>query len=352
MLHTPTLSVIVPNYNHAAFLPEALEGILSQSFRPMEVIAVDDGSTDNSIEVIERFIQEFPIVRLIRNEQNRGVIFSTSRGLELASGDYVYFAAADDLVLPGFFEKSMNLLSRHPYAGLSSAIVEGERDGMRIPVSLNDISLNDCFLPPLDCIRLLRRRGSWMGGNSTVFRRGALIEAGGFLPELGPLCDVFVEMVIALKHGVCYIPALLSVQRLYTSSYSAVIRSNLDTHVRLYSQAAHLMRTTYKELFPPDFIDAWEKREVHVARLIELKRLQQQEMMVVGSFFTRRNLADRFVIYGMMLVKQVQFLTFVSYLFVRLGKELRSVVTRGTQVALQRLRHRVRLMIYHGTGLR
>ena len=62
------LSVIVPNYNHAQYLPEAVNAILNQSCRPMEVIVIDDCSTDNSVEVIEAFIRQDPIIRLYRNE--------------------------------------------------------------------------------------------------------------------------------------------------------------------------------------------------------------------------------------------------------------------------------------------
>lgn len=348
-MRQPTLSVVLPNYNHSLFLPKALEDILSQSFCPLEILVIDDGSNDNSIEVIERFVKEHPVVRLIRNMENRGVIYSANRGVELAFGDYIYFAAADDLILPGLFEKSMSLLARYPDAGLSSAIVESERDGTRILFSLEDISLKDCFLSPADCIRLLRRRSSWMGGNSTIFRRGALIEAGGFLPELGPLCDVFVEMVIAMKHGVCYIPTLLSVQRLYTSSYSAIMMSNLDTNLRLYSQAANLMRTTYKELFPPDFINAWEERELHLTRLIALKQLQQQEIAVVRGFFTRQTVADRLIISGLALAMRVQLLAFISYLFLRLGKELRHVVTKRVKIAIRRIQRKVSTVNFENT---
>lgn len=74
------LSVVVPNYNHAQYLPEALNAILNQSCRPMEVIVIDDCSTDNSVEVIEAFIRMDPIIRLYRNERNRGVNFSMNRG--------------------------------------------------------------------------------------------------------------------------------------------------------------------------------------------------------------------------------------------------------------------------------
>ena len=122
MSQQPTLSVLFPNYNHARFLPESLGAFLAQSYRPVEIIIIDDASTDNSVEVIETFARREPRLRLIRNERNMGVVPNMNRLVEMASGDYVYLSAADDKVLPGFFEKSMALLSQYPQAGLCSTV--------------------------------------------------------------------------------------------------------------------------------------------------------------------------------------------------------------------------------------
>src|SRR5262245_60937643 len=118
----PSLSVVVPNYNHAKYLEHSLPAILNQSVRPLEVLVLDDASTDNSIEVIRRFASQNPLVRLVQNEQNLGVMPNLNKGVALARGDYVFIGSADDEVLPGLFEKSMRLLAQHPQAGLSSTV--------------------------------------------------------------------------------------------------------------------------------------------------------------------------------------------------------------------------------------
>src|SRR5215207_96176 len=112
----------MPNYNHARFLQESLGAILAQSRRPLEVIVVDDGSTDGSVDIIKVLAQSNPTVHLVCNERNVGGIASVNRGLVLASGDYVHCAAADDRVLPGFYEQSLDLLSQCPEAGLCSSV--------------------------------------------------------------------------------------------------------------------------------------------------------------------------------------------------------------------------------------
>ncbi len=133
------LSIVLLNYNHARYIGEALQAILGQSYKPWEVIIVDDASTDNSIDVIEKFIRRDPTVRLLKNEHNMGVERSANRGLEYASGDYIFSAAADDKILPGLFEKSIRMLALYPQAGLccsdavnfNSLVLEQEGEGQQ-----------------------------------------------------------------------------------------------------------------------------------------------------------------------------------------------------------------------------
>ena len=118
----PTVSVILPNYNHAHYLPQCLNAMLDQSVKPTEIIVIDDASTDNSIEVISDFVRRDPVVKLIQNEKNIGNMPSNFKGLEQATCDYLLLAAADDYLLPGFFEKSLKLLSKYPAAGFCCSL--------------------------------------------------------------------------------------------------------------------------------------------------------------------------------------------------------------------------------------
>lgn len=243
----PALSVVMANYNHAQYISEALEAILAQSFRPLEVIIIDDRSTDNSIEVIEAFAKRDPIVHLVRNERNRGVVFSVNRASGIASGDYMYWAAADDKVLPGFFEKSMNLLAQYPQAGLCCSDPT-TFDGHTGVVRENQLHLSDgphCFSPD-ELVELMRRKPFHIAGHTSVVKRSAFVEAGSFIPELRWHCDWFALLVIAFRHGICYVPEPLAALRLQADSYSAsgrrdwsVQREVLDHLLRLLESPAY-----------------------------------------------------------------------------------------------------------------
>ena len=96
----PVVSVIVPNYNHAQFLPSRLDSILGQTFADFEVIYLDDASTDNSERVIAPFLEDRRI-RVIRNTVNSGSAFKQwNRGVREARGEYVWIAEADDSAEP------------------------------------------------------------------------------------------------------------------------------------------------------------------------------------------------------------------------------------------------------------
>jgi glycosyltransferase involved in cell wall biosynthesis len=259
---TPTLSVIVPNYNHARFLPECLESVLAQSYRPAEIIVIDDCSTDDSVQVIEAFVRREPRLRLVRNERNRGVVYSCNRLVELASGDFVYSLGADDKILPGLFERSMALLAEHPQAGLACALVrridEAGRDLGLHPMPL--ITNRPRFFAPDEVRRLLCRHYDLWMDLSTFFRRDALLEAGGFLADLGWLCDAFARQIMALRYGVCLLPEALTCWRQVATRFSLTQRASLESARAIQECSLRLMRTTYRDLFPAEYVAMHEKR--------------------------------------------------------------------------------------------
>ena len=110
----PLISVIMPVYNADKFLREAVESILDQSLSDFELIAIDDGSTDSSPEILESFRQKDPRLIIHRNPSNQGMSASLNTGLALARGKYIARMDADDISLPERFEKQVAFLETHP----------------------------------------------------------------------------------------------------------------------------------------------------------------------------------------------------------------------------------------------
>ncbi|MDR3623863.1 MAG: glycosyltransferase family 2 protein [Chlamydiales bacterium] len=217
------LSVVLANYNHAHFLPEALDAILSQSVDSMEVLILDDASTDNSIEVIKEYQKRFPQIRLIAREKNGGPIIAANQGIGESKGKYIATCSADDKVLPGFFKECIEMLERFPKAALCTTnfccFTEGETKKFAERGLIH--VKQPCFLEPQDIIKAIKKYDFWIPGNGSIFRKSSLLEAGLLRQDLKALCDWFLNTTVAIRHGICYIPRPLASFRIVKNSYSS-----------------------------------------------------------------------------------------------------------------------------------
>lgn len=143
----PLVSVIIPTHNHAHFITEAIQSVFNQSYRNYEVIVIDDGSMDNTREVVARFSED---VRYIR-QGNRGLSSARNRGIEVANGDYIALLDADDTWLPGFLSTVVERLESEPelgavYTGFFFVNTEGELLPQRSTSTVPDNQLYDRLL--------------------------------------------------------------------------------------------------------------------------------------------------------------------------------------------------------------
>lgn len=259
-----TLSVCIPNYNHARYLPQALDAVLAQSRLPTEIIVVDDASTDASMTVLEQYAGQSPLVRVLRNERNLGVVDTVNRLLEEANGDWILFAAADDFLLPGAIERSMGLLEAHPQAGLCcgmSRLVEESGADLGVFGSARVTDLPR-YLTPGEVRRLLSRRtDSWfVQGNTAIYRRDAIFDAGGFRHELHAYCDGFLSQVIALRHGACFVPVPLAAWRRLEGGFASSLGRDPAARRRVNDHVATLMTTEFADVFDARHAADWRRQ--------------------------------------------------------------------------------------------
>lgn len=218
----PTLSVVMPNYNHAKYLPKSLTALADRDRPPDELIVIDDGSTDNSWEIIQEFASKYPFIRAYKNGKNMGVVPTVDKALQLASGDYICGAAADDYVLPGFIEKTMGLLEKHPEAGLCCCI----GDWRELHTGLNwhmgaGMTDKPAYLSPERMMELERRGKLFIAGHTVAVKRSALFESGKFPPAAKYGSDWFTYNLIGFQYGICVVPEVLAVNQIdSTTSYN------------------------------------------------------------------------------------------------------------------------------------
>ncbi len=115
----PTVSIIIPNYNHARFLDKRIQSVLGQAYQNFEVLFLDDCSTDDSLVVFSKYADD-PRVRLIQNTMNSGSPFKQwNKGVREAQGEYIWLAESDDYADPHLLEVLVAELEQHSNVGLA-----------------------------------------------------------------------------------------------------------------------------------------------------------------------------------------------------------------------------------------
>ena len=114
----PKIQIFIPAYNAARFIGQTIESALAQDVANLEIVVLDNASSDDTVTVVERYADRG--VRCVRNDVNIGAIGNHNRALELATADFVKLLSADDVLLPGTLAKQVAVLDRHPDVGVVS----------------------------------------------------------------------------------------------------------------------------------------------------------------------------------------------------------------------------------------
>ena len=144
----PRMSVVIPHYNHADLLPEALDAIARQTMSPFEVVVVDDGSTDGERRPSwNHSRRSMPWLQICRHPENRGVNAACKTGLDFVSGDFVLFSAADDCLSITMVEHAFAAAAAFPQTGVvfsDHAEMSADGSGTRV-VPLDLPTTRRCF---------------------------------------------------------------------------------------------------------------------------------------------------------------------------------------------------------------
>jgi len=166
--HVPTVSIIIPVYNDEAHVADAIDSALNQTLKEVEVIVVDDGSTDGTPDVLKRYEGRAKIIR----QENAGVSAARNAGFKDSCGKYVCFLDSDDMVVPKMAETMSDLLEEDQEAGLCF--------GAWQVTDVKDGTSSRHTAPPLEDFTEYLTLGCPSPPNSTVIRRNWFEKIGGF----------------------------------------------------------------------------------------------------------------------------------------------------------------------------
>jgi glycosyltransferase involved in cell wall biosynthesis len=279
----PSLTIVIPHFNHGHLIAQQLDAILAQSVQPTKIIIIDDASTDDSVAVIKKQIFGHSNIELLCNKVNSGVVAVNNQGLYLADTEFITFPAADDILMPGFIEKSLNLLCRYPEAALCSTItlIQYGAKEWYIPNWRSLPCATPEFLSPQKVSRLLMQVEGWIMSNTVILRREPLIELGGQFSELLSSADEFTYRVLALRHGACFVPEPLAINCQSSTSYSAVLNKNDAIREKVLINLNALMRNKFPDLFPAKLVARSNARSLFRILCGKLDIFEQQSQSLV-----------------------------------------------------------------------
>lgn len=205
----PKVSIILPNYNHAPYLERRVQSILNQTYQDFELIYLDDASTDNSNEVFARYADD-PRVQMILNQTNSGSPFKQwNKGIQQASGEYIWIAESDDYANETLLEKLVARLDQHSTVGIAYCQSwQINKDGLlksTLKFHTDGLDQNrwQCDFVNTgknECSSYLICKNTIPNASGVVFRR-ALYEKAGRANETMRLCGDWLLWVKILLHS-------------------------------------------------------------------------------------------------------------------------------------------------------
>lgn len=300
----PVLSVVIPAYNCENFLDEAISSVLNQSFQDLEIIVVNDGSTDNTTSVLDTFRDRIRII----NQSNKGKSEARNTGIEASSGDFVAFMDADDISHPDRFSSQVDFLGQNPDIGVV---------GSDVAIVDNRQQVKGFYHMPTRDLAIRWRSLFMLPSYNIMARRELLVRTRCRFPTGIPYAEDYEFLVDLLKYSkAASIPKALLRYRFHGRNET----SNRDILSRVYLHSQVIKKALASELnfedicqkdleglsfliiegvrkFPyqpterikltHEFLDVWEKffqKYQFTEGMLDIKKTVLQRAAIMGFF--------------------------------------------------------------------
>lgn len=216
------VSIIIPCYNQGEYVSDAIESSINQSYNDIEIIVVNDASSDDSANIINSYAEKYENIKFINNPKNKGVIFCRNLAVENATGEFILPLDADDRIAPEYVEKAVKVFSSNPEIKIvycRSMLFGNKNEEFKLQkISLENIVLANCI------------------PNSAMFKKSDFISVNGYKSymkkgwEDWDLWLSIIETAKNKKDCVYRIDEILFYYRQYSETVS---RNNFDENIRL-----------------------------------------------------------------------------------------------------------------------
>ncbi|MFY9528189.1 MAG: glycosyltransferase [Candidatus Acidiferrales bacterium] len=278
----PRVSVVIPTYNSAAFLEEAIQSVLGQTYSDFEVVVVDDGSTDGTEYVVRSFGDRVSYLK----QDNRGVSAARNHGIHKSQGNYVAFLDSDDFWLPGKLAEQIPLLDRDAELGLvySDWRVTSEK-GVLEPSYLSNLA------PASGYVFDELVRSGFILTSGTVVRRSCLDDVGDFDETLSIAQDYDLWLRICYRWKIALVNKPLVIKRSWDGSLSSNLPKTAAERIVSFEKALK----NYPDMTPPSrrrvrrqlAINYWDVGYDHFDRML-LKEARKNFVLSLTYDWTNR----------------------------------------------------------------
>jgi glycosyltransferase involved in cell wall biosynthesis len=233
---SPVISVLMPVYNAERYLTEATDSILKQTYTDFELIIINDGSTDRSLEILEGFARQDSRIRLISRE-NRGLVATLNEGLSLAKAPLIARMDADDIAFPDRFYIQKNYLDNNPgVLLLGTRVLIIDEDGDAICDMVSHFSHDDIVNG------LLSRQGQLVYHPSVMFRKKEVLAIGGYRNKYPHVEDLDLFLRLAETGNIENLSTILLKYREHLQKIGHLYNSEQEKQIDLLLKEAHKSR--------------------------------------------------------------------------------------------------------------
>ena len=233
----PLVSIIIPCYNGRQFVGEAIESALVQSYRNIEVVVIDDGSTDGSSDVIKGY----PV--LLVQGSHQGVSVARNLGVAASHGEFLVFLDSDDHLLPNAVTAGLAAFDKNPDCSMAvGAHNITSHNGERIVIRQKPCALRNGY-------ELLLRSNFIECTSSVIFRRSAIKGNDAFRPGLGGAEDYELYLRLAREGAFCCHSQVVTEYRLHEASASRKSAMMLSDTLKVFSEQWPFARRSLKHMW-------------------------------------------------------------------------------------------------------
>lgn len=270
----PKVSIVIPCYNSGRYLRQAMESALAQDYQPLQVVAVDDGSSDDTAEIL----REYEGITVL-TQKNQGVSAARNNGVDRADGDIVMFLDADDVLLPGSVSRKVRALQSQNGIGLVAGTAE-YIDESGAPLK-DAVDLKPDYPNGISCADAMRRLPGPLSG--WLIPKDVFVQAGGFDPQLRMAedWDLCLRILSAYK---CVYDPIPGVQ--YRETPGSASRKYVDTFDQI-----RLVIRKHRQLSPLSKFAFWRQSRVMLltsAAGIFTRSLRESGPRELGRFLLKR----------------------------------------------------------------